>query len=206
MDPARPSNHKRSVRDFLSNNFNKVLRQSPCPSASRKSLRASSVWSPSSPFPGAQTSLPSHSQSASACTNEDAVETQASAPVSQPLPSASAPVSSEHKTSALVVSPVVADSSPGEGAESPNTSVDFLPDTCHRVTSGLWTGLKIALSALHKSAGLLLPLQSAIGTFIECLDVLEVGGPNLILWNETDHFWLRRPPKLTENTKSLHPI
>lgn len=107
------------------------------------------------------------------------MEIPASVPVSRPVPtaSASAPVSSRHQPPIIVVSPIVADSSPDERGANLNTSVDSTHDSGQQVTSGLRARLGTALRALHKNTGPLPPLQSAIGTLIDCVDVLEVGGP-----------------------------
>lgn len=51
--------------------------------------------------------------------------------------------------------------------------VGVAPKASQQVTGGVWIGLGTALRTLHKNAGLLPPLQSAIGTLVSCLDILE---------------------------------
>lgn len=175
MDP-RPSKHKRSVSDRLSEKLNKVFRRSPSPSASQEHSQTSTVRSPPSPLLANQTEL-SHSGSASTSAKEEVIGGVELVQTSLPALGVVAPVAVAQRSEppTIVVSTAATGSSSDNNLENP-TIVVSAPETSRGATSGVWVVLETALRALHKNAGLLPPLQSAIGTLVGCLDVLEVGG------------------------------
>lgn len=172
MNPTTPpSKSKRSVRKFLRENVNKVFRRSPSPSAPQQASQASQV---SNTQPSSSPPSTNNQSSATALTNSLSPVHHALVPV--PSVGTQAPVGPGN------VPPTVVISSPATNSSSTNANtanqvalVGAAPSTSQQATSGVWVGLGTALRSLHKNAGLLPPLQSAIGTFVSCLDVLEVG-------------------------------
>lgn len=169
MDPA-PSKHKRNISGFLNKKWNKAFRRSPSPgpSTSPKPSQAQSVQSNSSPPSGSIVSL----------AGQVLVPPQAQVQVSASLPvlnnSISTPEGPRDVPPSIVVLAEAAE--PSTTNENQLNPIAPISSISHpgRATSGTWMGLRSALRALHEKTGLFPPLQSAIGTFVDCLDVLEV--------------------------------
>lgn len=164
MDP-RPPKNKRSFSKLLGEGWDKSFRRPPSPLPSpTPSTRSLSP----SPFPDARSVSPSASVGE--------VETQPLIQAPQPKPGVSclAPVC---KPPDIVISSEAIDPPyANESLAHPETLADSDHDADDRATSKVWAGLVTGLQALHINKRLPSPLQSAIGTFIPCLDVLEVGG------------------------------
>lgn len=171
MDPPAPNN-KRSFSKLLSKEWNKSFRQPPTPSASQS---PSSMSVSPSPLPGDQTR-----PAGSSLGNEGQAIARTSIQTPPPLPASGlnypAPRDSGDRPPTIVVSSAATDSSNVNEILSHSVTPTAGPThpTDDRAISKVWAGLVTGLQALSINRRLPSPLQSAIGSFIPCLDVLEV--------------------------------
>lgn len=174
---------KRNARGFLSEAWGQISRRSPSASASREPLPDLSGQS-SSPTISAidQLNTTPHIFSAPEPTNQVGAAPQVPVQVSLPPLGASAASSGASSSQAptIVVSPTTtAFSSASARLANLFTPTSPAPLAGSRATSGVWVELGAGLRALQKCAGAFPPLQSAISTFISCIDILEVCG---LIW------------------------
>lgn len=171
MDPTA-SKPRRSIRSFLRQSANKVFRQAPSSAAIQQPLATPSRCQ--STLPNDHTSRTAYVGSAPAPTIESVAAPKTPGQIPQPAKGASSPAPGAPRNE--LPSPSGAASPPSLDESPPNADAPADPalHTGQRTTRGIWTGLEVALRAMHESAGLFPPLQSAIGTFIPCLNVLEV--------------------------------
>lgn len=182
MDPP-PPNKKRSFSKFLSEQWNKGFRRPPSrlPSPSASQAPSPRSLSPS-PLLDDQTSLLSRAGSSLGNEDQSVPRTSTQAPAPLPATGASYPALGDSENGPPIATIVV--SSPATDSSNMNESLTHsttpatvsVHPTGHQATSKVWAGLVTRLQALNISKRMPLPLQSAIGAFIPCLDILEVGG------------------------------
>lgn len=163
MDTS-PSKHRRSIGKFLRRKWKKTFRRSPSPSASQQTARA----------PGAQSRSPSPSSTGRSSHTAQALVQTSLLPLSA---GTSALGTSRNKPPTIVGSAAAAGPSNIDQTHiNPATPIGSAAHTAQLATGAVWAGLQTALRAFHEKTGLFPPLQSAIGTLIDCLGVMEVDG------------------------------
>lgn len=165
---------KRTIGSFLRQKVD-GWQSSPSPSTLALSPR------PSSPHPSPidSPSPASRADSVQNSTNQVGAQSQAVVGASLPVPSTNTlnTLGSRYEPPSQVLSSEAGDcSNPDEILVNSSAPISPISHTCREVTGEVWARLGIALRALHKTTRPFPPLQSAIGTFIPCLDVLEAGG------------------------------
>jgi hypothetical protein len=126
---------------------------------------------PSSPHPSGPVALSAESPSSAPSGNPIAATDPASH-LSNPIPQP------EQSTSHLPASSSTPGPSSGPGTVNPVPATSAGTNTTKwlkGVGNAAWTGFESALRVLDKSADAYPPLKSAVGRFLACLDIIQVG-------------------------------